>query len=123
KEDIRYLIENIITILPTLKKPFYAYNSDFEKGIIFHACGMRTSFSRELNHEKFEGKANAVSRLGIDNYDDPFFDNGYQCMKAWENGNIEQAVKHNRSCLLKEKDILMKRGSRTPDKFSLVSTS
>lgn len=123
KKDIRYLIERIIAILPTLKNPFYAFNSDFEKGVLFHACGIRISFDCELNYEKFEGKAKAVSLLGIDNYDDPFFDKGYQCMKAWEKGNIEFAVKHNRSCLLKEKDILMKRGFRTPDEFILVSNS
>lgn len=84
KKDIRYLIERIITILPTLKNPFYAFNSDFEKGVLFHACGIRTSFDCELNYEKFKRKAKAVSLLGIDNYDDPFFDSGYQCMKAWE---------------------------------------
>lgn len=123
KKDIRYLIERIIAVLPTLKKPFYAFNSDFEKGVLFHACGIRISFDCELNYEKFERKAKAVSLLGIDNYDDPFFDSGYQGMKAWEKGNIEFAVKHNRSCLLKEKDILMKRGFRTPDEFILVSNS
>ena len=123
KKDIRYLIKNIITILPSLKKPFHAFNSDFEKGVIFHACGIRIPITRELNSEKFERKAKAVSLLGIDNYDDPFFDDGYKCMKAWEKGNIELTVKHNRSCLLKEKDILMKRGFRTPDEFILVSNS
>jgi hypothetical protein len=123
KEDIRYLIKRIIILLPTLKKPFYAFNSDFEKGVLFHACGMRTIFECELNYNKFEGKAKAVSLLRIDNYDDPFFNSGYKCMKAWEKGNTELAVKHNRSCLLKEKDILLKRGFRTPDEFILVSNS
>ena len=121
KEDIRYLIEKIITVLPRLKKPFYAFNCDFEKGILFHVCGMRTSFDCELNYEKFEGKTKAISLLEIDNYDDPFFDSGYQCMLAWKKGNTELAVKHNRSCLLKERDILIKRGFRKPDEFILVS--
>jgi hypothetical protein len=123
KDDIRYLIEKIITVLPILKKPFYAFNSDFEKGVLFHACRISTNFSGELNSTKREWKGYAVSLLGIDNYNDPFFDRGYKCMKAWEKGNIELAVKHNRSCLLKEKDILVKRGFRTPDKFTLVSNS
>ena len=65
-------------------------------------------------------KAVARSYLGISNYDDPFYDNGYLCKIAWENGEFDRAMAHNRACLLKERDILIKRGFRKPDELKFI---
>ena len=43
------------------------------------------------------------------------YDKGFDCMNAWLRGNQKQAIQHNRSCLLKERDILLNRGYRLPD--------
>lgn len=116
-------LKNIIIaeILPQLKKPLYAFNCDFEKGALFHNCGITVDFDGELNAEKYEKKKKVVSLLGIENYGDPFHDDGIKCKQAWEKGNTKLCIRHNRSCLLKERDILLKRGYRTPDELILVS--
>jgi hypothetical protein len=119
-EELR---EEIITIMPTLRKPLFAFQCDFERGVLFHSCGIKIEFHGELNTEKFEAKRNAIRLLRISNYDDPFYDSGYECMKAWLRGDYENAIKHNRSCLLKERDILLKRKHRKPDELVLYPLS
>jgi hypothetical protein len=94
-----------------LERPFYAFNKEFEEGVLFHFLGMEIKFEGELQAREREPKYYAVRELGISNYDDPFNDSGFKCMKAWTKGEIDKAIAHNRSCLLKEKDILLKRGS------------
>ena len=76
---------------------------------------MMILFDCELNKERTEWKGTAVQELGIDNYDDPFNDRGIRCLNAWFEGEISECVTHNRACLLKERDILLKRGTREPD--------
>ena len=115
KSSIPLLKKKILNILPILKKPFHAFNSDFERGVLFHFLGKKIDFDSELNKEKFEKKEYAIQALKIPCYDDPFLGDGKSCMVAWLNGNIGKAVAHNRSCLLKERDILMFRGNRKPD--------
>ena len=66
-----------------MEKPFYAFNSEFERDVIFHSLGERIDFDFELNDEKFERKADAVRVLDIPNYDDPFFNIRWKCMIAW----------------------------------------
>ncbi|MBU0963281.1 MAG: hypothetical protein KKD48_05235 [Nanoarchaeota archaeon] len=119
-KSIDKLKNKIKEILPKLDKPFYAFNSDFERGSLFHHLGFLVEFHNELNKEKFEAKRFAVSTLKIPNYDDPFNDNGLLCSKAWERGEINEAIAHNRSCLLKERDILLKRGFREPNILNFV---
>jgi len=106
-------------IIDSLERPFYAFNSEFERSVLFYELGKEIGFDRELQEWR-ESKANACSYLGIPNYDDPFYDKGYLCMKAWENGEFDKAIAHNRACLLKEKDILSKRGFREPDGLRFV---
>lgn len=120
EDSIEKLKHKIRGILPELKTPFYAFNSDFERGALFHHLLMPVEFHGELNKEKFEAKRVAVQTLKISNYADPFNDNGKACMNAWLNGEIDKAIAHNRSCLLKEKDILLKRGFRKPDDLKLM---
>ncbi|MBW2974905.1 hypothetical protein KY366_04270 [Candidatus Woesearchaeota archaeon] len=119
-ESINKLKEEIKKILPKLKRPFHAFNSVFERGAFFHQLGEQVLFEKELNKERFEGKRLAVSTLKIPQYNDPFNDKGELCMAAWLKGELEKAVAHNRSCLLKERDILFKRGFREPDELKLI---
>ena len=118
-ETIDGLRERTGKIMDSLERPFYAFNSEFERGVLFYELGKEIGFDGELQ-EGHESKANARNSLGIPNYNDPFYDNGYLCMTAWENGQFDNAMAHNRACLLKERDILLKRGPRRPDELKFV---
>jgi len=119
-QTIEKLKRTVLDILDDLKRPFYAFNCDFEQGVLFHSLDREVQFNRELNKEKFEPKRLAVSTLDIPQYNDPFRDNGFLCMNAWLNGDVDNAMSHNRSCLLKERDILLKRGFREPDDLRFI---
>ena len=119
-EAISELNGKVEAIIDSLERPFYAFNSEFERSILFYELGKKIDFEGELQQEKYESKANAVRDLGIPNYDDPFYDNGFLCMKAWEAGEFDRAIAHNRACLLKERDILIKRKFRKLDELHSV---
>ena len=118
--SIEPLKERIIKLLDNLPRPFHAFNADFERGVLYHHTGRDVSFDKELQKERYEPKWRAVRELGIGQYDDPFLDNGLHCMNAWKRGDIEKAMIHNRACLLKERDILLKRGSRVSDNIAIL---
>jgi hypothetical protein len=107
-------------IFSALKRPFYAFNCNFESGVWFHQVGIEIDFNGELQGEPFESKKNAILRLKIRNYEDPFYDQGQMCIKAWNDQDFDKAIAHNRACLLKERDILLKRGSCDPDKVRFM---
>jgi len=116
----------IYSLYHDLEKPFTAFNSIFEQSVFFHTFSNLTNditikkgFQRELNLNQYEAKKDAVRKLLIPNYDDPFY-NGSECKDAWELNDFKNIVAHNRACLLKERDILLKRGYRMPDKIELV---
>ena len=116
---INELRERTEKIIDSLERPFYAFNTDFERGVLFYELGKEIDFDGELQEGR-ESKANARSYLGIPNYDDPFYDSGFLCMQAWKDGEFDKAIAHNRACLLKERDILIKRGFREPDELEFV---
>lgn len=116
---INELKETTMDIVDSLERPFYAFNTDFERSVLFYELGREIAFNGELQ-EGHESKASACSYLDIPNYDDPFYDRGVLCMRAWQDGELDRAIAHNRACLLKERDILMKRKSRTPDELKFV---
>ena len=118
-EAINELRERTAMIIDSLERPLYAFNSQFERGVLFYELGKEVDFGGELQEGR-ESKASARSYLGILNYNDPFHDIGYLCMKAWEAGELDSAIAHNRACLLKERDILVKRGFRKPDELEFV---
>ena len=120
-ESIEKLKEKISFELDNLKKPFHAFNCDFEMGVFFHSLNKKILFERELNKKRYESKRSVVSSLKIPQYDDPFRDNGKLCMEAWQKGQLEKAIAHNRSCLLKERDILLRRGFRKPNQLNFVN--
>jgi hypothetical protein len=103
-------------IFAGLKRPYYAFNCNFESGVWFHQAGIQINFDGELQGEPFESKKNAILRLKIPNYNDPFWDKGQMCIKAWHDLAFDKVIAHNRACLLKERDILLKRGTTEPDK-------
>ena len=119
-EAISQLKEKTEGILDSLERPFYALQSGFERGVLFHHLGKRIDFDGELQRYRGESKGNARAELDIPNYGDPFNDVGKLCMQAWLRGEFDAAIAHNRACLLKERDILIKRKFRTPDELKFV---
>ena len=77
----------------------------------------KVEFTGELQNFRYEKKLDVVHSLKLDNYDDPFFDNGLKCEPAWKLHNYKQVIAHNRACLLKERDILIQRGYRNADYY------
>jgi len=119
-EALNELRERTEIIIDSLERPFYAFNSEFERGVLFYELGKEIDFNGELNEEKYEPKSDAVRNLGIPNYDDPFYDKGFLCMQAWQDEEFDRAMAHNRACLLKERDILMIRGFRKLDELKFI---
>ncbi len=120
-EDIEQLRLMTPQIFAGLPRPYYAFNCNFESGVWFHQIGLQIKFDGELQGEPFESKKNAIIKLKIPNYDDPFWDKGQLCIRAWNEKQFDQAIAHNRACLLKERDILLKRGSCEPDKVYFLT--
>ncbi len=118
-EAMSELREKTEKIIDGLERPFHAFNTDFERGVLFYELGKEIDFDGELQESR-EPKAKAVRDLSIPNYDDPFYDNGYLCMIAWKDREFYKAIAHNRACLLKEKEILIRRGFRKPGELKFV---
>jgi hypothetical protein len=116
-------------IVPRLDKPLYAFNTVYERGVLYHSCGLVVDFDGELNLNPKESLRKARLALGIPNYDDPFKDDTVKCVRHWDlecrlglgDSVSRLSLRHNRSRLLKERDILLKRGSRTPDYLKLFT--
>jgi hypothetical protein len=121
KEEISELNDRISSIIDTLEKPFYAFNTSFEKCVLTCQLGRAVTFEGELQREKFEAKYSAVRELRIPAHGDPFNDKGLLCMYAWQAGEFDKAIAHNRACLMKERDILLRRGYRKPDGLALFT--
>ena len=120
KDEIQSFHDELKLILAALPRPWYAFNCDFEQGVTFHSLGLTHEYDHELNARKYEGKGDCRVNLGLSNYDDPFNDIGKLFPKNWLKGKIGPCLKHNRACLLKERDILMKRGHREPEKLKFI---
>jgi len=122
EESILELAEKVKEGIQTLNRPFHAFNCDFESGVFFHHLGIQILFDGELQGSNREWKGNARQSLKIPNYDDPFDDSGKKCKEAWEARNFQDAMAHNRACLLKERDILIRRGHRPASKLLFVDS-
>jgi len=119
-EAISELNKKTEELIDLLQRPFYAFQSEFERGVFFHQLGKTIDFDGELQRYRGESKGNARAELYIPNYDDPFNDVGKLCMQAWLRGEFDKAMAHNRACLLKERDILIKRGFREPAELKFI---
>lgn len=103
--EIQEIIEIISDTLPRLEQPFYTLNCSFERCIIANTCRQSYPF-RDVRGNKYHGSKWAIrQRLGIPTYDDPFHGDGLRCIPEWHRGNYEDCLRHNRACLLIERDI------------------
>ncbi len=104
--------ELAVEMILDTKRPLYAFNKRFEEGCFYWASGgRRLIIEHELQRFPREKKENVVRMLGIDSFGDPYHGEGRRCVVAFAAGDLESIVRHNRSCLLKEAQILKKRGA------------
>lgn len=111
------------------KRPFYAFNAEFEIGVLFWFIEEVVPFDRDIQFlikaESGamipEAKRYVVKNLGIPNFDDPFNDVGKLVQDSWkkyletgDESHLMDIIHHNRACLLKEYWILEKRGKWRP---------
>jgi len=112
-KDIPELEEKAKQLLTTLRneRPLYAFNCHQEMGVFFHRLNEKILMDKELQSEEYEPKEEALRKLGIaESYGDPFHTNqkpGAACMRAWESGDFDRAIQHNRACLFKEQALLL----------------
>lgn len=93
--------------------PTYAFNKSFEEGCFYWNSGHElVNLDYELQSKVGESKKAVVATLKINNFDDPFYDIGRKCVDAFEAGDLQSIIQHNRACLLKEHQILRKRGRK-----------
>ena len=105
--DIPALVTKMNDLLPTFSPPFFALNCIFEQGVCTHKCEFPLDPLIDVRGgNTYERKWDVRARLGISTYNDPFNGDGYKCMTEWEKGNYPDCMKHNRACLLIERDIL-----------------
>jgi len=104
-EEIQEIIEIMRDALPRLEQPFYALNCSFERCIITNTCKQNHPF-RDVRGNKYHGSKWTIRQnLGIPTYDDPLHGDGLRCMHEWHQGNYDDCLRHNRACLLIERDI------------------
>jgi len=105
--------KKVFSIVSRSDRPLYAFNKPFEEGCLFWISKNILSFENELQAFSRENKERAVQQLKIPSYNDPYRGQGKKCVDAFIKGDLENIAKHNRACLLKERDILRIRGART----------
>lgn len=104
-KELQQIIEIMRDTLPGLEQPFYALNCSFEKNVITNTCGQEHPF-QDVRENKYHGSKWAIrQQLGIPTYDDPFHGDGLRCIHQWHRGNYHDCLRHNRACLLIERDI------------------
>ena len=116
---LEFIKETNFTDFP---KPLYAFFVEFETGVIYCSTGKKLLFDRELKMGR-GSKEELVKKFGISNYDDPFPGQGIRLIQEFKNGNIEDCLRHNRACLLKERDILNRRGYADPPRIDFHDIS
>lgn len=119
KSSVPLLRSRIIVLLNESPKPYFAFNATFVQAVLYHFTGEKIAIAGELNRKPIESRLFAIHALNISQYSDPFADQDKLCAQAWFKGEIEKCVAHARACLLKERDIFIKRGSRKPDEIRL----
>jgi hypothetical protein len=120
KEGIAELQEKTRQLLILLEneRPLCAFNCHQEMSVFFHHLNKQLYFDKELQSREFESKEEALRISGINyNFSDPFQNApkpGYACQLAWLAGRYDSAIQHNRACLLKEQELLLKGRGVTP---------
>lgn len=107
---IQQITRQFIEILDN-KRPLYAYNCHHEMGVFFHNLNIKILMDKELQSVEYERKEVALRHIGInESFGDPFHMTekpGNECRLAWLNSRFDQALRHNRACLLKEQTLLL----------------
>lgn len=121
RSSIPQLRDRVTALLKEISKPLYAFDAPFVQAVLFHFTGEKIAIAWELNRKTFETRLFAIHALNIPQYDDPFADQDKLCTSAWLTGNGEsrKCIVHARACLLKERDILIKRGFRKLEEVRL----
>lgn len=104
EEEIPTLIDTMKKTLQSLEEPFYALNTSFERCIIENTCRLQPPFI-DVRGNLRGSKWTIREQHGTPTYDDPFNGDGYRCIREWQKGNYHECLKHNRACLLIERDI------------------
>jgi hypothetical protein len=105
ESEIPVIVDEMKKTIPKLEEPFYALNTHFESCVILNTCSLEPPF-RDVRHYKLSGgKWDIRKFLGFPTYGDPFNGIGYRCLLEWKKGNYYDCLKHNRACLLIERDI------------------
>ncbi len=113
QEHLNEFGKKALSIVSGSDRPLYAFNKPFEEGCLFWIARSVFDFENELQARAMENKERAVQQLKIPSYNDPYRGQGKMCVDAFIKGDLENIAKHNRACLLKERDILRIRGART----------
>ena len=104
--DIRNLLRKINSVLPILEEPLLALNCNFEYNVLSNCnCFVPPNFVDVRGQLLQASKWSIRERYGFPKYDDPFEGDGSLCIFEWQKGNYEDCLRHNRSCLLIERDI------------------
>lgn len=105
-DDIEALVRVMNDRLPNLSGPFYALNCHFERGVSANSCAYVPQPLVDVRGHRYSGSKWAIrEQLGIPQYSDPFDGDGLRCMREWGLGNYPDCLRHNRACLLIERDI------------------
>ncbi|MEM2933385.1 MAG: hypothetical protein QXL78_00510 [Methanocellales archaeon] len=119
KPSISLFRGRVIALINEFQKPYFAFNATVVQAVLYHFTGQKIDIAGELNRKAFESRLFAIHALNIPQYGDPFSDQDKLCTQAWLKGEIEKCVAHVRACLLKERDIFIKRGFRKPEEIKL----
>jgi hypothetical protein len=103
-DEIADIISLMKKTLPNLERPFYAFNTNFEVGVIQNTCSYQPFFI-DIRDNLYGSKWDIRKQLDIFTYNDPFNGEGCRCDSEWKIGNYDDCMKHNRACLLIERDI------------------
>lgn len=103
-------IEDLIGVMSRIQfnEPIFALNTRFERNIFSKFC-QRDLWINDVRLGISGSKWDIRERLGIPTYDDPFEGDSARCDPDWVNGGYENCLRHNRACLLIERDILYSR--------------
>jgi hypothetical protein len=104
--------KKVLSIVSRSDRPLYAFSKPFEEGCLYWISRSMFDFDNELQAFSMENKERAVQQLKIPSYNDPYRGVGFKCVDAFIKGDLENIAKHNRACLLKERDLLGIRGAR-----------
>lgn len=103
-------INELATIMAEepLDEPYFALNTKFERHFLINFSN-RDLWINDVRMGMRGSKWELKEILDIPTYNDPFNGDSSKCDTYWVNGDHSSCIKHNRACLLIERDILYRR--------------